>query len=39
MTLTFIWHAGYPANLLQKIARQYTEETGAEIKPASSIPP
>jgi multiple sugar transport system substrate-binding protein len=32
VTLTFIWHAGDRANLLQKIARQYTEQTGVEIK-------
>ncbi len=30
VTLTFIWHAGDRANLFQKIARQYTTETGVE---------
>jgi len=37
VTLTFIWHAGDRANLFQKIARQYTEETGVEIK--AVLPP
>jgi multiple sugar transport system substrate-binding protein len=37
VTLTFIWHAGDRANLLQKIAAQYTEETGVEIK--AVLPP
>jgi multiple sugar transport system substrate-binding protein len=37
VTLTFIWHAGDRANLLQKIARQYTDETGVEIK--AVLPP
>src|SRR5437867_3515562 len=37
VTLTFIWHAGDRANLLQKIARQYTEQTGVEIK--AVLPP
>ncbi len=37
MTLTFIWHAGDRANLFQKIARQYTEQTGVEIK--AVLPP
>src|SRR5437867_11140356 len=35
--LTFIWHAGDRANLLRKIARQYTEQTGVEIK--AVLPP
>jgi len=37
VTLTFIWHAGDRANLFQKIARQYTEETGVEIN--AVLPP
>ncbi len=37
VTLTFIWHAGDRANLFQKIARQYTTETGVEIK--AVLPP
>ncbi len=37
VTLTFVWHAGDRANLLRKIARQYTEETGVEIK--ALLPP
>jgi hypothetical protein len=35
--LTFIWHAGDRANLLQKIARSYTEQTGVEIN--TLLPP
>ncbi len=37
VTLTFIWHAGDRANLFQKIARQYTAETGVEI--TALLPP
>ena len=37
VTLTFIWHAGDRANLFQKIAWQYTTETGVEIK--ALLPP
>jgi multiple sugar transport system substrate-binding protein len=37
VTLTFIWHAGDRANLLQKIARQYMEQTGVEIN--AVLPP
>jgi hypothetical protein len=37
VTLTFIWHAGDRANLLQKIAREYTQQTGVEIK--AVLPP
>src|SRR5439155_2814001 len=37
VTLTFIWHAGDRANLFQKTARQYTTETGVEIK--AVLPP
>jgi surfactin synthase thioesterase subunit len=37
LTLTFIWHAGGRANLLQRISRQYTEQTGVEIK--AVLPP
>ena len=33
----FIWHAGDRANLLQKIAREYTQQTGVEIK--AVLPP
>ncbi len=36
-TLTFVWHAGDRAELFQKIARQYTAETGVEIK--AILPP
>ena len=37
VTLTFIWHAGDRANLLQKIAQEYTMQTGVEIK--AVLPP
>jgi len=37
VTLTFIWHAGERADLLLKIAKQYTKETGVEIK--AILPP
>ena len=37
VTLTFIWHAGDRANLLQKIAQEYTMQTGMEIK--AVLPP
>jgi len=38
MTLTFVWHAGDRANLLQEIAHQYTEQTGVEIKAVCCLP-
>jgi len=37
VTLTFISHAGDRANRLQKIAREYTQQTGVEIK--AVLPP
>ncbi len=37
VTLTFIWHAGERADLLLKISKEYTKETGVEIK--AVLPP
>ena len=37
VTLTFIWRAGDRANLLQKIARQYTRQTGVVTKKSAPI--
>ena len=36
-TLTFIWHAGDRAELLRKIAEEYTRQTGVEVK--ALLPP